>query len=727
MTAFLFLQKFDSGVPSAMPYAPVMARLARVGALGRGAGDMEIALLANVMAVTCTVVGDAQEGIVCIGFERPRFDDALRQLVWDCMAQFGCAVFDDTLKTVCTTGQGRASLPASLLGACRPGARQVSSAQQLWPDDFEPGQEGPPRPALRYPNPNPHGPDLQLFDYAGPNAMELYVDIDMRAHACNRGSLRVLRNVALRIDAAISANPEYAAVFRYSEHETSLLLLESAPVGQLANRSTIVTRGPGELAQGDGFVADRGIFASEDAQSAQFIRHAQQKHAVALNAGLPALDLLAGLLDQAHAGYCAERGRLGSGAAFASPAAAAWARSAGAYLGHSIVQHIGAQWGYFSRGQQRVLALRTHGGRIVCPHHMVIDHVINGSADSIMHVVRALMRDEAESTPRGEDLVCQIPVLCEQLRGPRPLDGGQDLPLVHALARGKLDFSVASLHQLDHYLAQLARGLGELSDQALTDAILCAGAYLGETIRSNAADIGPWQWMTYEQAVRRDPGFEQSRPREMTLLAILDSPEQMAYPFAHAAAILTGSATSTAHAYASRLMGGAGNVPVHQPGLKASREEEVESALEQTQRHAEWSAIMRGDEARVETGASGGGVAILVLVMLVLAYAVVSSLMAFADASATLGLGMKLVYGAWIIGPCLWMAAYSYKIRRRALPQAGMLAGAILMAFSTIVAHSSAAPTGAPDDLTVFLWLPLAQFIWTGGWIFKMRRYNDTA
>lgn len=376
MTAFLFLQKFDGGVPAMLPYVPVMARLALVGKAGRGRGDMEITLPADAVAATCTVIGSAEEGIACIGFERPRFDAALRELVWDCMEQFGCTVFDDILSTVYTTLRGRTDVPASLMRASQTGARAVSSAQQLWPADFEIGQQSAPRPALRYPNANPNGPDLQLFDYAGPDGNDMYIDIAMGSQACNPGTLRVLRNVELRVDAAISGNPSYAVMYRYSERETSLLVLESAKVGERANRATMPAR---RLANRSGQLVlwPIGEFLPAKTPKRRNLP-ATPWPSMRRNseAGMPDIEALAGLLDQAHAAYGNERDRHGEGTAFSSAGATAWARMAGGYLGHFIAQQVGAQWGYVSRAQQRMLVLRTHSGRICCPHHLVLDHVI---------------------------------------------------------------------------------------------------------------------------------------------------------------------------------------------------------------------------------------------------------------------------------------------------------------------------------------------------------------
>lgn len=732
MTAFLFLQTFEGGTPAPMPHAPLMARLAQAGALGQGAGDMEVALPAEAMAATCTVVGNADDGIACIGFERPRFDGPLRELVWDCMVQFGCAVFDDTLATVCTTAQGKDSLPAGLAQACLPGVRQIASAQQLWPGDFEIAQAAPPRPALRYPNPNPHGPGLQMFDHASQDMGELYIEIAMRPQACNAATLRVLRNVELRVDAALSANPGHAAVYRYSDQETALLVLESPPLGALANRYTTASPAPG-ASRPDGFVADRAVFASEDAQASQFIAYARDKYGVSLDMGAPDIGALATLLDKAHAACREQREGSGAGGAFNSSAANSWARLAGAFLGHFVVQHIGAQWGYVARGQHRLLAVRTHGGMLVCPHHLVLDHLINGPADGILRTVRALLRDAAGSGPRGEDLVCQVPVLCEQLRGLRPFSGGPGLPFADLLARDRLDFSLASLAHLDRYLAQLAQRLGELPDEALSEAILCAGAYLGETVRSNAAAASDWQWITYDHAAVRDPGFAVARPRETTMLAILDGPQQMAYPFAHVAALIgEGPGGASAQAFARQLCGGVQEAaparPSAPPPARADRQgspdETEEDAAERAARHAEWSEQMRRDDQFFETAGSRFALGILALTMLMLFYAAKSAMAAFSVDAAALGLVKRMLYGAWVLAPCLLLAVYSIKTARQFLPQSAMLiASMFLAAFGGGAYYVNLAPVAGAANLKVFMWVPLAQFVWIAGWTALMRRY----
>src|SRR5258707_12543881 len=110
MTAFLYLQKFDDGAPVAMPFRAVINILSRYGTPGRGRGDVELTLPPDVMAASCTVIGNPESGITCIGFDRPHFDADLRRVVWECMERFGCAVFDDTLDRLGTNLDGISAL-----------------------------------------------------------------------------------------------------------------------------------------------------------------------------------------------------------------------------------------------------------------------------------------------------------------------------------------------------------------------------------------------------------------------------------------------------------------------------------------------------------------------------------------------------------------------------------------------------------------------------------------
>ena len=252
-----------------MPFPPLMDVLSRYGEPGRGLGDIEVALPADTMAACCTVVGDRESGVTCVGFDRPRFDADLRRLVWECMTRFGCAVFDDTLDTVCTTLDGRSALPQALAAASVSDVRPISSAQQLWTDEFEFNAGDVDRPALIYKNAHVGGPNFQFFDHADFDQKHVYIELGIVPAACNAGSLRVVRNLELRVDAAIATNPEYALFYRYAVAESSLLVMESARLGERASRATIISPPPWEGAVSPRFVADRGIFSSERVQAAK--------------------------------------------------------------------------------------------------------------------------------------------------------------------------------------------------------------------------------------------------------------------------------------------------------------------------------------------------------------------------------------------------------------------------------------------------------------------------
>jgi hypothetical protein len=380
LTAFLFLQRFDNGAPAPMPFEAVMEVLSRHGVAGRGRGDAEFTFEADQVAAVCTVAGSTADGAACIGFERPRFDSPLRRAVWECMASFGCTAFTDTLDTVYAT----AAPPADLLAGCVNGARLVSTAQQLWPEQLELTAPPVARPALLYTNPNPNGPRHQFCDGGDFDAKELCIELAIRPEACNRGTLRIVRNLELRLDAAISANPEYRLVYRYAHHESSLRLMESARIGEHANPVTLVSPPPGDTPPHQIFVADRDVLAGAQAEADKLTRHVQDKYQLALDGSSASIDALARLLDKVHAFYCQERGKHpADGAPFHSALATSWALKAGCYLGTVIQRQLAGQWGYVERGLQRLPVVLTHSGSALHPHLQVLDHIINGPRDSI--------------------------------------------------------------------------------------------------------------------------------------------------------------------------------------------------------------------------------------------------------------------------------------------------------------------------------------------------------
>ncbi|MEO7496235.1 MAG: hypothetical protein ABIT83_09770 [Massilia sp.] len=737
MTAFLFLQKFDDGAPAAMPFQEVMKIFSRVGKAGSGRGDIEFTLPPDTLAAGCTVVGDPASGALCIGFERPRFDAGLRALVWECMERLGCAVFDDTLDTACTLHGGGAALPPAMLLACATGARQAGSAQQLWPAEFEPAVDGPARPALAYRNPNALGPNFQLFDHGDLARHELYIELGLHPAACNPGTLRVLRNLEARVDSALAGNPGYAVLYRFPHQETPLALLESARVAASTQGATIISAPPGTPPPQPRFIADRGIYDSEAAQSQRFVRLARDTYQLELDGGLASVDTVDGLLDSLHAAYRVEREAAGE--PFSSKVATTWAKMAGAYLGTVIRKQIGAQWGYVARGQQRILALRTHTGRICCPHHLVLDHIINGGASHIGAFVGRLLTSDLSATPRREDLVCLIPKFCKLMQ-----DSAGELPLHEQLSPERFDFSLASLARLDQYLA-LVRGQGDgLSDQQRRKVVRAAGAYLGETVRGNTADPARWQWVAYDDFARLDPGFAARRPRALGFMAFLDSAEHTAYPLAHVEELLNGANVDSAIDFARQLTGQSAP-PAQEETAQTAQAETARTAPAQTTPTAPASgladvsspppsfavpapSLTADDEAQAETlrierqvDAAGKILRVLpqILTVVLLAFVVNWTLNELARFSQI----NKPLYGAWLLTPYLAMAWACWRTDRTFLRQSAVLCASLLLAFfasATFGVNLPAKP--GPPHASVLLWVPLVQVCFVGLWMRALNR-----
>lgn len=418
MTAFLFLQRFDQGAPAPMPFEAVMDVLSRHGVPGRGRGDAELAFEADQVAALCTVAGSAADGAACIGFERPRFDAALRRVVWECMTAFGCTAFTDTLDTVYATD----AAPAHFLAAGGGHVRRVGGAQQLWPDGLELAAPPVARPALLYPNPNANGPRYQHFDTADFDANELCIELGLRPEACNPGTLRVVRNLMLRVDGAISANPRFHVIYRYAWHESSLLLMESAPLGECANRVTIASPPPGVAPAPPRFIGDANLPAGAQAEADKLARHAQARYQLTLDGSSASIEALAPLLDKVHAFYRQERAaHPAGGAPFHSATADSWALQAGGYLGTVIQRQLNGQWGYVERNLQLLPVLRTERGRIVHPHLQVLDHIVHGPGEGIARWFADLAATDAPASPAP-------PAPGPQAPGPQAIDAWPEDP-----------------------------------------------------------------------------------------------------------------------------------------------------------------------------------------------------------------------------------------------------------------------------------------------------------
>lgn len=740
MTAFLYLQKFTDGVPAAMPYQPLIDILSRFGKLGRGAGDLEVILPPDMVAAGCTVIGDSESGISCVGFERPRFDADLRRVVWACVQTAGCAVFDDSLETVCVPPDGIAALPEKLKAASVNGVRQISSAQQLWPEDSEIGVNGPSRPVLLYKNANPAAPNYQFFDYLESEKCYLYIDVRIRPEACNPGTLRIHRNLELRVNAALTANPEYNVFYQYENYDSPLCVMESERLSDQKMRATIISPPPpgfGGAEPRTPFVADREVFASETDQAMAATAHAHEKYQLALDGGVATIEVLARFLDKLHLDYLQERDAQRSAHTFVSAAAAEWAKLAGAYLGTLIRQHVGAQWGYMKRGQQRLLAVRTHRGRNCLPHHLVLDHIINGPKSNVAAYFYELIRTGLSASPRDEDVVCNIPGYCQILIGKSHFSGGAGLPLEALIPRAKLDFGVSSLRDLDLYLAQVVRQRATFSALALSSLALAAGAYLGEVIRSNSLGAGDWRWASYDDFALENPEFASKRPREWGLLAILDSDTQMTYPVAHVTLILQGMDVATSFAQAQQLTGKTGHADALetekeraiQPADAAVKTEPAPKAPNKTKtappvfRDLSGLADVQQADPVIDGIAAVFGWLPRVLTWITLAYGVQGPISEFTRIAGSLSAVIRVPGILWIASPYILLAWVAFRAEKNMISDVMILgASAMIMLFGMGVYGTSPWLSSDLADAAVFGWAPLVQLIWAGMWIFILNR-----
>lgn len=526
-----------------MPFDVLLSILARHGKPGRGAHDTEITF-ANGLAAGATLIGERTGGALCVGFERPCFGAPLRALVWECMRELGCAVFDDALEMVYAPLHGATGLPPAFISACANGVRRVDSVQQLWPDLLETRLPEVVPPGLSHAN------DVQLFDEANVTSKEVTIELALRPEACNSATLRVLRNLTARVDAAIIANPGYQPFYRFVHDDSAQLFLASAQLGPLAHSATMISPGPGLSAHRPGFASEREVHAGAHAEQARLVAFVRDKYQLTLDGSGASINALSALLDKLHAWYLVERARQPAGSVFSSPTVASWALRAGYYLGCVLASQVGGQWGAVTRGERRLAVVRTHRGRVCHPHLQVLDHIINGAHDSVARWYAQLAVSDASACARADDIASRIPHLCALLLG----SGDAALPLAAQLAREQLDYSVASLRHLDAWLAQLRQQGAAIPAQERERVIDAAGAYLGEVVRCNTPDPSQWQWMNYDDMVRAYPAFARQRPRARGFMAFLDSVEHTTYPLATVSALLADARAESLQDYARKLL-----------------------------------------------------------------------------------------------------------------------------------------------------------------------------
>lgn len=562
MPAFLFLQKFVAGAPATMPLDDVADLLVEAGPILQEGDVYAVRLPPDRYAAHCTLIGNAESGVSCIGFEGPLHSEELRRLVWKCMRRFGSAAFSDCLERVYVRIGTQAGLPEAIQKACPLAVRRISSAQQLWPDSLSFSLPGPERPALIYRRPGESEGRFQLFDRLGSGNRELYCDLTLHPDACTPGTLAVIKAMMARIaDAIVHSDERYSLFYNFRHNEASLQVMEAGPPLP-GNRKVFFVKSGEQLLRADlcpiapSFFADREIFASTLLQASDLTRHMAAR-GITLDATLATITDLDRLLDEQHQLDADKRRNLEAGSLFENTEATRWAVGAGCYLGVLVSRHIGGQFGYITLANERLPVVRTHCGGLIQPHLQVLDHIINGRESSVAAWFEQVAKANVSATKREDDLACNIPGFCQILLGKARFAGEGGLPLEEEIPRQQLDFSVESLRHLDLYLGKVAAKVEHLGYESLSNLELAAGAYLGEVVRSNTRDKSTWVWVNYADHAHTNPGFSDKRPWHRSMRVFLDSAQNTTYPLAQISLCLTDPSALGAQEFARKLLGNA--------------------------------------------------------------------------------------------------------------------------------------------------------------------------
>ncbi|WP_415755713.1 hypothetical protein [Pseudomonas leptonychotis] len=133
MSTTVFLQKFEQGAEVPLPFEEVINFLSNYGVIGKGDGGYEVTFPPDEIADVANLVGTEQEGIFCIGIERPVYGDSFRIFAFETMQKFNLTFFDDALEDIYVTAHRISDIPSNILEESQNGATVITSNSQIWP------------------------------------------------------------------------------------------------------------------------------------------------------------------------------------------------------------------------------------------------------------------------------------------------------------------------------------------------------------------------------------------------------------------------------------------------------------------------------------------------------------------------------------------------------------------------------------------------------------------
>jgi hypothetical protein len=494
MRLFLFFQRFANGAPVPLQMLPVLEFLGGYGRIAQGRGDPEIVFADGEIADSGTIVRDDAGQVQCICLQRPRVDEPLRRFAHALMRRFDCCAFDDELGLAWSMLGSSSVPPPQMAAAVLGGCHRVVLPQQLWPAGLMREAEAPTRPALRYDNPNGAGPNYLLFDLIDEAQRLLTMHFATRPEACNPGTLRAIRNLLLRVDAAQDVNPDWGVLLRFNYGDTSLKTLKSPKLAETRNKAAILQPFGDEPVTVD-FQPDFENFQFAVQQAQTVPETAARDFGLKLDGTPATLPALEQLLDQLHQRFRQGLGGKPPDDEYFNQMAGTWSARIGAYFGEMMRRELGGQWGQGTLMGLHGSMLRLNSGEHHCmPLLLALNRIINGRLDDLGRAWAALAAKAVPKTPRDQDLVSDLPAFCMGLMG-KPMFK-VELPFRERLPPEQFDFTLASLRTLDRYLLTVRERRQELDAQASNNIVACAGAYLGEVVRRNGGDR--WNWYNHD-------------------------------------------------------------------------------------------------------------------------------------------------------------------------------------------------------------------------------------
>ncbi|SFW37028.1 hypothetical protein [Cellulophaga fucicola] len=132
MSYTVYLQKFKNGDPDNIPFDELEKILSSYGIIEKGYSELEFVSNVGEMFEEATFIGNLEDGISGICFNKPSLNDKFSLLIFDLLKIRNTCFFGTDLKFVNSRYEMKTHLPQSLIISIQEEPKVISNAIDNW-------------------------------------------------------------------------------------------------------------------------------------------------------------------------------------------------------------------------------------------------------------------------------------------------------------------------------------------------------------------------------------------------------------------------------------------------------------------------------------------------------------------------------------------------------------------------------------------------------------------